>query len=80
MQPATNSISKSGTASAHIRVQAVAGGTRPVLDFSGQAFGSSNRGIDVKGDYWEFRGFRRIRARATTASASVARTTSSTSW
>ena len=57
MQTATNSISKSGTASAHIRVQAVAGGTRPVLDFSGQAFGSSNRGIDVKGDYWEFRGF-----------------------
>jgi hypothetical protein len=57
MQMATNSISKSGTASAHIRVQAVPGGTRPVLDFSGQAVGSSNRGIDVKGDYWEFRGF-----------------------
>ncbi len=57
MQTATNSISKSGTAAAHIRVQAVAGGTRPVLDFSGQAVASSNRGIDVKGDYWEFRGF-----------------------
>jgi hypothetical protein len=57
MLTATNNISKSGTASAHIRVQAVAGGTRPVLDFSGQAVASSNRGLDVTGDYWEFRGF-----------------------
>jgi hypothetical protein len=57
MLSATSSISKSGTASAHIRVQAVAGGARPVLDFSGQAVGSSNRGLDVTGDYWEFRGF-----------------------
>jgi hypothetical protein len=57
MLTATNNISKSGTASAHIRVQAVAGGTRPVLDFSGQAVSSSNRGLNVTGDYWEFRGF-----------------------
>jgi len=53
----TNNFSKSGTASAHIRVQAVAGGTRPVLDFSAQGFGSNNRGLNVTGDYWEFRGF-----------------------
>ena len=57
MLPVTQSISRSGTAAAHIRVQAVAGGTRPVLDFSGEAVASSNRGIDVTGDYWEFRGF-----------------------
>jgi hypothetical protein len=57
MLSSTNAISKSGTASAHIRVQAVAGGTRPVLDFSGQAVASSNRGLDVTGDYWELRGF-----------------------
>ena len=53
----TQSISRSGTASAHIRVQAIAGGTRPVLDFSGEAVASSNRGLDVTADYWEFRGF-----------------------
>jgi hypothetical protein len=57
MLTSTQSLSKSGTASAHIRVQAVAGGARPVLDFSGQAVSSSNRGIDVTGDYWELRGF-----------------------
>jgi len=51
----TQTLTKSGTASAHIRVQAVAGGTRPLLDFSAQAFG--NRGIEVRGDYWELRGF-----------------------
>ena len=51
----TKTLTKSGTASAHIRVQAVAGGTRPLLDFSAQAFG--NRGIEVRGDYWELRGF-----------------------
>jgi hypothetical protein len=28
-----------------------------VLDFSGQAVSSSNRGLNVTGDYWEFRGF-----------------------
>jgi hypothetical protein len=57
MLSTTNDISKSGTAAAHIRVQAAPGGARPVLDFSAQAFGSSNRGIEVTGDYWEFRGF-----------------------
>ena len=74
------SISKSGTAAAHIRVQAVAGGTRPVLDFSGQAFGSSNRGLDVTGDYWEFRGLRDPERRRQLHRASAARTTPSTSW
>ena len=54
---ATQNISKSGTAAAPIRIQAVAGGTRPVLDFSAQSFGSSNRGLNVTGDYWVMRGF-----------------------
>jgi hypothetical protein len=53
----TQVISKSGTAAAPIRVQAMTGGTRPTLDFSAQAFGSSNRGLDVQGDYWIFKGF-----------------------
>jgi hypothetical protein len=51
----TQVLSKSGTAAAPIRIQAVAGGTRPVLDFSAQAFGS--RGIEVTGDYWVLSGF-----------------------
>jgi hypothetical protein len=57
MLTTTNNISKSGTAAAPIRIQAVAGGARPVLDFSGQAFGSNNRGLNVTGDYWVMRGF-----------------------
>ena len=57
MLDATNTLSKSGTAAAPIRIQAVAGGARPVLDFSAQAFGSSNRGLNVTGDYWIMRGF-----------------------
>jgi hypothetical protein len=62
MLSATNSLSKSGTAAAPIRIQAVAGGTRPVLDFSAQAFDSSNRGLNFTGDYWIVRGFEIQRA------------------
>jgi hypothetical protein len=50
-------LTKSGTAAAPIKIQAVAGGARPVLDFSAQTVASGNRGIDVQGDYWELRGF-----------------------
>jgi hypothetical protein len=57
MLTATTNISKSGTAAAHIRLQAMAGAARPVLDFSGQAVASSNRGVNVTADYWEMRGF-----------------------
>jgi len=62
MLSSTNSLSKSGTAAAPIRIQAVAGGTRPVLDFSAQAFGSNNRGLNFTGDYWIVRGFEIQRA------------------
>jgi hypothetical protein len=51
----TQTLTKSGTAASPIRIQAMAGGARPVLDFSAQAFGS--RGIEVRGDYWVLRGF-----------------------
>ena len=34
----------------------MAGGARPVLDFSAQAFGPL-RGIEMRGDYWVLRGF-----------------------
>lgn len=49
----TISISKSGTAGSYINLFAYQG-ERPVLDFSGQAFGS--KGISLKGSYWHFRG------------------------
>ena len=72
----TNTLSKSGTAAAPIRIQAVAGGTRPVLDFSAQPSRLELRGLNFTGDYWIVRGFEIQRA-ATTASRSAARTTRS---
>ena len=51
----TISISKSGLSSAMISLFAYPG-ERPVLDFSGQAMGSSNRGIRLSGDYWHIKG------------------------
>ena len=50
---ATISITKSGTANSYINLFAYQG-ERPVLDFSGQTFGS--KGISLKGSYWHFRG------------------------
>lgn len=50
---ATITISKSGNASSLISLFAYTG-ERPVLDFSGQAFGS--RGINLTGSYWHIRG------------------------
>jgi hypothetical protein len=52
----TISISESGLSAARISLLAYPG-ERPVLDFSGQATGSSNRGIKLTGDYWHIRGF-----------------------
>ena len=52
----TISISKSGTASAMISLYAYPG-ERPVLNFSGQALGGSNRGIKLTGSYWHIKGF-----------------------
>src|SRR5215468_2330229 len=44
-----------GTASQQKNIFAF-GGERPVLDFSAQTFSSSNRGIQLNGFFWHFRG------------------------
>ncbi len=49
----TITISKSGTASAYINLFAYQS-ERPVLNFSGQAFGS--RGVQLSGSYWHVKG------------------------
>lgn len=54
----TISISKSGTASARLCIFAYKGDSRPVLDFSSMAYGSSNRGINFSGSYWHLKGLR----------------------
>jgi hypothetical protein len=51
----TIDISKSGTSEDMISLLAFPG-ERPVLDFSGQALGGSNRGIKLKGSYWHIKG------------------------
>jgi hypothetical protein len=52
------SISKNGTAAAKFSLLAYPGdATRPILDFSAMAFSSSNRGIDLSGNYWYLKGF-----------------------
>ncbi len=53
----TVSISQSGTSSKAIVLSAYPGDDRPVLDFSDMSENSSNRGFDLKGDYWHFYGF-----------------------
>lgn len=45
------SLSRSGSAAQPIRVCAYPG-EQPTLDFSGQAFSSSNRGIEIPGNWW----------------------------
>jgi len=52
----TISISKSGTANAYINLFAYQG-ERPILDFSGQTYSSSNRGVKITGSYWHIKGF-----------------------
>ena len=51
----TISLSKSGTENAPITLKACTS-ERPVLDFSGQALSSSNRGFVVSGSYWQIEG------------------------
>jgi hypothetical protein len=51
-------ISKTGTAGAKFYLLAYPGdATRPVLDFSAMTVNSSNRGVDVSGSFWVFKGF-----------------------
>jgi hypothetical protein len=52
------SISKSGTAANKFYLLAYPGdATRPILNFSAMAINSSNRGLDLSGNYWVFKGF-----------------------
>jgi hypothetical protein len=50
-------ISKSGSSTNRFNLWAYPGDARPVLDFSAMAVNSSNRGIDLSGNYWYFKGF-----------------------
>jgi hypothetical protein len=51
-------ISKNGTAAAKFYLLAYPGdASRPVLDFSGMSVSTSNRGLDLSGNYWVFKGF-----------------------
>lgn len=50
-------LNTSGTDTESIVVMANASATeRPILDFSSMSEGSSNQGIQLKGDYWHFKG------------------------
>ncbi len=48
---------KSGTATAIIKLFANPGDARPILDFSAMAVSSSNRGIELAAHYWHLKGF-----------------------
>lgn len=50
------SITKVGTAANRFYLLAYPGDARPVLDFSGMAVSSSNRGIQLSGQYWTIKG------------------------
>lgn len=52
---ATILITKSGTESSLISLSAYPG-EKPVLDFSGQVFGGSSKGIRLSGSYWHIKG------------------------
>lgn len=52
----TISISKSGTSGNLITLQAYQDEIS-ILDFQGQSYGSSSRGISLSGSYWHFKGF-----------------------
>lgn len=53
---ATITLGKSGTENARISLLAYPA-EKPVLDFSAQALGGSNRGVVLTGSYWHIRGF-----------------------
>ncbi|MES2923013.1 MAG: right-handed parallel beta-helix repeat-containing protein [Verrucomicrobiota bacterium] len=59
----TITIANSGTAAARIKLWAYPG-EKPVLDFSTQAYGSSNRGVllTTGGNYWDFKGLEIMKA------------------
>lgn len=48
-------MNSSGSAAQPIRVRAYPG-EHPILDFSSQAFSSSNRGIEISGNWWQLFG------------------------
>jgi hypothetical protein len=52
----TIATGNNGTAGA-LKTIAAYPGEKPVLDFSGQAVGDSNRGIALNGNYWKLSGF-----------------------
>jgi hypothetical protein len=54
----TIKITVSGTSDNPISMLAYPGDSRPLLDFSGMEFGSSNRGILLSGSYWYIKGIR----------------------
>lgn len=49
-------ISANGTYNGYINVRPATTGSRVILDFSKQKFDSTNRGIQLTGDYWHFYG------------------------
>ncbi|WP_062542089.1 right-handed parallel beta-helix repeat-containing protein [Rufibacter tibetensis] len=55
------SISKSGTSTSKLYLLAYQN-EKPVLDFSSMAVSSSNRGLNLSGSYWEFKGLNFYRA------------------
>ena len=50
-------INKSGTATSKISLIAYPGDARPIINGSAMATGTNNRGIDLNGSYWIFKGF-----------------------
>jgi hypothetical protein len=51
-------LTKSGTSGHLISLLVYPGDTRPILDFSSMALGSSNRGVSLQGSYWHVKGIR----------------------
>ena len=51
----TVNVSKNGEAGKYIKMWAYPGET-PILDFSGQSYTSSSRGVKLAGDYWYIKG------------------------
>ena len=54
--PISISSSLKGTIDKKYNLFAYPGDPRPILDFSSMPFGSSNRGINMKGSYWYIKG------------------------
>lgn len=52
----TIAYGNNGANSGFKKMTAVTGESAPILDFSGQAFDSANRGLTVNGNYWHIKG------------------------